>query len=741
MDDLTQDSILGIIENIVFSNFDNGYTVARFKEDKTHDITTIVGHLPSVQPGETLQCIGSWITHPKFGKQFHVKNYSQKIPVEVDAIQKYLESGLIKGIGPIYAEKIVNYFGKQTLEIIDLSPERLIEVPGIGKKRISQIMESWVEQKSIREVMIFLKSHSIKPSVAQKIFKTYGKESVKKVKENPYRLAKEIFGIGFKLADQVAMQLDFQKNSPLRIQAGLEYVLHELMQEGHTCYIQEGFIEKAKIILEIEENEVFKQLKVLIENERIFKSRLTLHGQDHIVYWLKSLYELEKGIAKELNRLNNFDCSLRSVHMEKAIEWVQEKLRMKLAKEQIDAVSQGLCNKIQVITGGPGTGKSTITNAILKILEKLTKKILLAAPTGRAAKRLTQITFKKAFTIHALLEYDFKAKGFKRNQDNPLNCDLLIIDEASMIDTGLMFYLLRAVPDHARVIFIGDVDQLPSVGPGNVLKDLILSEKIHVSKLNKIFRQAAGSKIILNAHLINKGYFPKISDDPNSDFLFQTFKTPEEIQAQIIDLVKNVIPKKNGFHSIDEIQVLSPMKKGMIGTENLNQLLQENLNPSSHPFYVGNRTFHLHDKVMQIKNNYDKNVYNGDVGKITHIDPVNQEIVVTFEEHSATYTYAEMDEITLAYAVSVHKYQGSECPCIVMPIHTSHFKLLYRNLLYTAVTRGKKLVYLLGNKQAIALCIKNEEVLKRYTGLKTAIENLVQMELKESQQTMLPGFN
>jgi exodeoxyribonuclease V alpha subunit len=654
--------------------------------------------MPSIQPGETIVLEGSWKKHPSFGNQFEVENYSVEIPYDVVGIQKYLESGLIKGIGPVYASKIVKKFGKETLNIIDLSPQRLNEVEGIGKKRIEMICKNWSDQKVIRDVIIFLRTYSISATFAQKIYKIYGKDSIKKVKENPYLLAKDINGIGFKIADSIATKLGFEKTSSIRIASGIEYVLFELTNLGHTCYPEVEFLKISKNILEVDDFLIQKELNNLISKNYIIKNSLECDNQKNDFIWLKSFYLYEQNIAKELNRLKLTKTKLRKIDNEKAISWVEKKLNINLAENQKKAVIASIEEKLHIITGGPGTGKSTITNAILTILEKITSRILLCAPTGRAAKRLTQITNRKASTIHSMLEMDFVSGGFKKNENNPLKADLIIIDESSMIDTFIMYHLLKAIPSYSKVIFVGDIDQLPSVGAGYILKDMINSNKIPYTKLDEIFRQAKDSKIIASAHMINKGKCPDISEK-NTDFRFIYLEELEDIEKKIIDLVEKDLPKKM----------------------NLNRLVQTALNPSSKPLFRMGKRFHVNDKVMQIKNNYSKNVYNGDIGKIIKIDQIEQIMKIKFDEKIVSYDFSELDEINLAYAVSVHKYQGSECPCIIMPIHTTHFKLLQRNLLYTAVTRGKKLVILIGTTKALNIAIKNDEVLKRFTGLQNAL--------------------
>jgi exodeoxyribonuclease V alpha subunit len=707
------EEIYGFIDSIVFAHEENGFIVARLKEPKKKELTCIVGVMPSVQPGETIHCKGSWKIHPEYGQQFEVKSFTLQAPSDLVGIQKYLESGMIKGIGPVYAERIVKSFGLNTLEIIDKSPDRLIEVPGIGEKRVEKIKVCWQEQHAIRDVMIFLRGHGVSPSYAQKIFKNYGDKSIEKVQSNPFQLAKEIHGIGFKTADSIARALGIPFDAPARIDAGIVHTLWELSNDGHVCYPFPLLSNEVETILEVPKGLIEERIQVLVERQDLIK-------EDDVI-WVKPLFLTEIGIARELARLTQARCCIRPVNVEKAIEWVQQRLKIELAPEQKMAIGHGVEEKVLIITGGPGTGKSTITKAILSIVEKITPRILLAAPTGRAAKRMTEITGKKAFTIHSLLGIDFKTGKFKRNRDNPFICDLFIVDEASMVDTQLMNHLLKAIPTDARVIFIGDIDQLPSVGPGNVLKDLIGSERIAVTELKKIFRQAAGSLIVLNAHRINQGEFPDISYHPRGDFQFIEAEEPEEVVKIILDLVSNRLPKSHRFHRFDDIQVLSPMKRGMIGCENLNTVLQQQLNPSPTPLLRFGRCFHIGDKVMQIRNNYEKEVYNGDVGKIIEIDLTDQTLKVSFEGKIVPYDFIEIDELILAYAVSIHKYQGSECPCVIIPIHTSHFKMLLRNLLYTGLTRGKKRVVFVGTKKALAIAVHNAEVLKRHTGLKKAV--------------------
>jgi len=709
--------LLGYIERITFHNPDNGYTVAQLKQPQTEELICVVGVMPGIQPGETVRCMGEWKMHPVHGKQFDLSQFQIEAPADLVGIQKYLGSGLVKGIGAKYAGRIVDRFGVETLQVIDQTPEKLLEVAGLGKKRVEKIVSCWVDQRSIRDVMIFLQSYGVSPGFAQKIFKTYGKESVQKLKENPYCLSRDIFGIGFKSADNLAQKMGIGRESNERIDAGSEHVLSELSNEGHVCYPLELFVEQAEKILEIPKERITGRIPTLEADGRIKIQTLLTYGAETAFIWIASLYYAEQGISKELRRLMEGKSTLRQIDAKKAVEWSQQQLNIELAVNQKEAVYHAIVDKVHLITGGPGTGKSTITNAILTIAKKLTSNIILAAPTGRAAKRMYEITHQEASTIHSLLEYDFRQGKFKRNRENPLECDLIIVDESSMIDTYLMFHLLKAIPDKARLIFVGDINQLPSVGPGNVLKDMIASKCIPVTTLNEIFRQAAGSHIITNAHRVNQGYFPLLNNSQNSDFFFIEAQEPEEVLNTLVKLVSIRLPKRYQFHPLHDIQVLAPMKKGVIGIHNLNTSLQQVLNPKEMALFKNGQKYQIGDKVMQTRNDYQKEVFNGDIGFIEHICPEDQQVVIRFDERDVVYEYQDLDELVLAYAISVHKFQGSECPCVVIPVHTSHFMLLHKNLLYTAITRGKKLVVLVGTKKALAIGIKNDNVLKRYSGL------------------------
>ncbi len=713
------DQIQGYVERLTYQSSETGYTVAKLKVPQQQESVCIVGTMPSLYPGETVKCKGVWKQHSQYGRQFVVNEYDVAAPADVIGITKYLQSGLIKGIGRKYAERIVDKFGTATLDVIDKQPHRLLDIEGIGKARYTTICSCWEEQRSIRDVMVFLQGHGVSPIYAQKIFRCYGDTSIEKVTENPYRLARDIFGIGFLSADKIAKQLGIEHDSEKRIDAGIIFVLSELSSNGHVCYPVDDFITVSRDMLKVDENLIKVRLSVLELEGDIITSPIIHEADYRLFIWMRALYASEMGIVNHLRRIMRSPTALRNVDTDAALEWGQKRLNIELAEQQKEACILSLSKKLHIITGGPGTGKSTITNIILTITSKITDRILLAAPTGRAAKRMTEITGREAKTIHSLLEFDFGKMRFKKNRDDPLDCDLIIIDESSMIDTPLMHNLLKAIPNTSRVIFVGDIDQLPSVGPGNVLREMIYSKVIPVTQLNEIFRQAKGSQIIVNAHQINRGEFPDITFNKKSDFCFIEADEAEDVLNKIVRMVTYNIPTRYGFDPIKDIQVLVPMKRGPIGIERFNDVLQASLNRSKgNPVIRMGRTFRLHDKVMQIRNNYKREVYNGDVGRICRISEAEQELYVDMEGKEILYKFTDIDELVLAYAVSVHKYQGSECPCIVIPVHTSHFKLLHRNLLYTAITRGKKFVVLVGMKKAIAIAIHNNEVEQRYTGLK-----------------------
>ncbi|MFO7553704.1 MAG: ATP-dependent RecD-like DNA helicase [Desulfobacterales bacterium] len=713
----------GHIERITYTNEENGFTIARVKIHGKRDLVTVVGYLMSPTPGEALSMRGEWINHPKYGEQFKVADYETTVPATVFGIQKYLGSGLIKGLGPVIADRIVQKFGKKTLDVIENDIEKLALVEGIGKKRIAMIRQAWDEQKEIRGVMLFLQSHGVGSGYATKIFKQYGNRSIAVVKENPYRLAMDIFGIGFVIADGIAEKLGVPKNSPLRVEAGILHVLHQLSDEGHVYYPYEPLIKKSREILGVERDNVVEALGTLSLDKKIILEDLNESieefKENNKGVYLAKFHLCETSISRRLSTLLTAPKSIRPVNAENALDWVQGQLDFRLAENQAKAIRCALENKIMVITGGPGTGKTTIINAALKIFSRLGVKTLLAAPTGRAAKRMSETTGHEAKTIHRLLEYSFTKGGFQKNEEKPLHCDLLILDEASMIDIILMHHLIKAVPTFATVILVGDVNQLPSVGAGSVLGDIIASGTIPVMELNEIFRQARESRIIVNAHNINNGIVPTFENDlPGNDFYFIEQEDPEKVMGIILELTKERIPERFGLDPIDDIQVLTPMHKGTVGAENLNARLQKTLNPVQEEITRGYRNFRVNDKVMQIRNNYDKEVFNGDIGRITAIRPDDDEITVMFDGRDVPYQPYELDELVLAYAVSVHKSQGSEYAAVVIPVLAQHYILLQRNLIYTAVTRGRKLVVMVGTRKALAIGVRNDKTQKRFTYLR-----------------------
>jgi exodeoxyribonuclease V alpha subunit len=728
-DEIPLTELSGQIERITFTNEENGFTIARVKVWGHRELVTVVGNFTLPAPGETVRMQGQWTTHPRFGEQFQMVSYQSRVPATVAGIRKYLGSGLIRGIGPKMAERIVKQFGKNTLDIIDQHPEKLIQVEGIGQYRIAMIQQAWDEQKEIREVMVFLQSHGVTPAYAAKIFKHYGKDSIPVVRENPYRLAMDIFGIGFITADRIAEKLGVPRDSELRAQAGVIYVLHHLSDDGHVYYPKPLLIEECEKILEIPSdiihnaiNSLTDQRQLVLEDPDPFEDEN--QPSDTAVY-LKKFFISETHTAARLKRLTLAPSLLRKIDRQKAIEWVQNKLSIQLAIRQAEAVCQALESKAMVITGGPGTGKTTIIKSLLEIFSRLRLRTLLAAPTGRAAKRMSEATGHPASTIHRLLAYSIQSGGFQKNEEHPLECDLLILDETSMIDIILMHHLLKAVPVSSRLILVGDIHQLPSVGAGNVLSDIIGSGLIPVVELNEIFRQAQGSRIIVNAHQICSGMIPNLNEQPpDSDFFFVKRDDPEEAADLIRNLVQERIPRRFGLDPMTDIQVLSPMNRGIAGVENLNRTLQDALNPGVDQLVRGDRSFRVRDKVMQIRNNYDKDVFNGDIGQITAMDPESREIRVDFDGREVTYELSDLDELVPAYAVSIHKSQGSEYPAVVISLLAQHYIMLQRNLLYTGITRGKRLVIVVGSKRAMSIAIRNNKIQRRFTRLRERLSRM-----------------
>ncbi len=702
----------GQIERITFRNEENHYTIAKLRVQGRRELITVVGNLVSVSAGEILRLSGSWERHPKYGEQFKVESYESVVPATVKGIERYLGSGLIKGIGPVMARRLVERFGDATLDVIERNIERLHEVEGIGRKRVEMITTAWAEQKEVRNVMLFLQGHEVSSSHAARIYRQYGRDSIGVVKENPYRLAEDIFGIGFLTADRIAVKLGVPKDSLLRAEAGVMHVLQKLADEGHVYYPSEPLLEECRAILDIDPGIIKTAMEKIEAGEKIVV-------EDDSVY-LAGHYAAETGIAERLRAISSTPKDPAGFDSEKAIDWVQGELQIALADKQRSAVRAAIEKKVLVITGGPGTGKTTIIKAIIRICASMGQRVLLAAPTGRAAKRMSEAAGYEAKTIHRLLEFSPKTAAFKRNEESPLEADVVVIDETSMVDTLLMHHLLRAGPRNAVFVLVGDVDQLPSVGAGNVLRDIIDSGVIPTVRLNEIFRQSQESLIIVNAHRINSGEFPALTSnrDTPRDFYFIDVEEPEEACGKILELCGEKIPEKFGFDRVNDIQVLAPMHRGVAGASNLNAELQNHLNRSSDELVRGGRILRSGDKVMQIRNNYDKDVYNGDIGRIVSIDREGQRLIVDYDGRPVEYDFVELDEIVLAYAISVHKSQGSEYPVVVMPILTQHYMMLQRNLLYTAVTRGKRLVVLIGTKKALAIAIRNNRPALRYTKLK-----------------------
>ena len=712
-------TIEGILERIVYYNEENDYTVARLQVARNPELVTIVGNMPCPNPGETLRLRGQWTVDAKFGKQFRVESCLSVLPATITGIEKYLGSGLVKGIGPIMAKRVVTMFGLETLDVIEEQSERLLEVEGIGRIRAERISKAWQEQKEVREVMVFLQGHGVSSTYAVKIYKAYGNKSVSVVKENPYRLALDISGIGFKTADKIARNMGIDPSSQIRAEAGIVHVLSGLVDEGHVYYPYEKLIDAAASLLEVNSEILETALAALQEQRRVVIDELV---EDRAVY-LTPLHIAEVNVARRLETLTISPRQLIPIDANDAIQWVQQVNQIELAEMQEEAIRKAITSKVLVLTGGPGTGKTTLLNCVIKILEKNGEHILLASPTGRAARRLAEVTGREAKTIHRLLEYSPSEGGFKRNDENPLAADMIIIDEASMVDILLMNHLLKAIPVAATLVLVGDVDQLPSVGPGNMLRDVIASGKVETVILTEVFRQAQESMIVVNAHRVNHGEFPltRPPQGKKSDFYFVSRDDPKKALEGVKELCANRLPRALHLSPLDDIQVMTPMHKGEVGVTNLNAELQTLLNPNGIEMMRGGRRFRVNDKVMQITNNYEKEVFNGDIGRIVNIETEEQTLTVKFEDRAVTYEWSQLDELVLAYAISIHKSQGSEYPAVVVPILPQHYIMLQRNLLYTAITRAKNLVILVGSSRAIAIAVRNSRVQHRYTALSTRL--------------------
>ena len=700
---------------MTFSNDENAWSVVKLVVPGRTDLVTAVGNLLGVQPGESLRLSGRWTTDKKYGEQFRVDSYVTVKPATLVGIEKYLGSGLVRGVGKVMAERLVKHFGMETLEVIDQKPARLPEVEGIGPVRSERITTAWIEQRRIKDVMIFLQSHGVSTTYAVRIYKAYKDRSIAVVKENPYKLAIDIFGIGFKSADKIAAQLGISPTSPQRAEAGVLHVLAEFSNEGHVFAPRPKLVEAATAILTIDTAIIEQAVTDLAGSGHVVVE--SSPGGEEAVY-LKSLHTAEAAGAGRIRLLLGTASRPIRIDIERALLWFEDQQNIQLADEQKEAIRKAATSKLLVVTGGPGTGKTTLVNGIIRILQKKGRRILLGAPTGRSAKRMAETTGREAKTIHRLLEFNPKKFGFDRDASNPLEADVVILDEASMIDTVLAYNVLKAVPLHAQLVLVGDIDQLPSVGPGSILGDVIRSGVADVVRLRHIFRQGAESLIVVNAHRVNEGLMPELPPEGSkADFFFIERNEPEEIAATLKALVRQHIPHKFGLDPVADIQVLTPMQRGLLGAANVNTELQALLNPSGDSLVRGSRTFRGGDKVMQIRNNYDLNVFNGDIGRIRKIDAVEQEVQVEFDGRAVTYDYSDLDELVLAYACSIHKSQGSEYPCVVIPVHTQHYVMLQRNLLYTAITRGKRLVVLVGSKRALAIAVKNNSIEERCTML------------------------
>lgn len=711
------ESLSGLVERVTYHNPENGYCVLRVKVRGNRDLVAVVGHTSLISTGESIQAVGNWINDRQYGSQFKAQFLKAIAPTTEEGIEKYLGSGMIKGIGPIYAKKLVNAFHVDVFNVIEQSPEKLQAIEGIGPHRSALIVKGWADQKMIREIMLFLHQHGISTSRAVRIYKTFGNDAVQVIIENPYRLAREIRGIGFISADKIAEQVGVTKDSLIRAQAGLNHVLLEALDEGHCGLPSDELLKLGEELLEINRDLLEEALKAEVLSGELIEDTL---DKDTSVIFLKWLYLAEKNAAALLKDLNQHDLPCGEINTEVAIPWVEEKLTISLSPSQKSALQLALKSKVIVITGGPGVGKTTLVKSLLEILRAKKLKVMLCAPTGRAAKRLNESTGLEAKTIHRLLETDPNTGAFKKGLHNPLLCDVLVVDESSMVDVPLMYSILKAMSPKTALILIGDVDQLSSVGPGQVLNDIIASGGFPVARLTEIFRQASNSKIIINAHNINQGKMPYIPErDEMSDFYFVEASTPEECVPRIIEIVSQRIPKKWGYDPFIEIQVLCPMNRGGVGARSLNLELQKVLNPPQElKVERFGWTYQVNDKVMQISNNYDKDVYNGDIGFVQAINADIKEITIRFDLKDVVYGFDELDEIILAYATTIHKAQGSEYTAIVIPLMTQHYPMLRRNLLYTGVTRGKKLVVLVGQKKALAMAVKDKNTKKRYTKLR-----------------------
>src|SRR5882724_3261130 len=709
----------GVLQKIVFANEENAWSVVRLQVTGEEDVVTAVGNLLGIQVGENLRLAGEWVADPKYGRQFKVETCQTITPNTLEGIRRYLASGMVRGIGKKMAGKLVTRFGMETLEVLERHPERVAEVGGIGPKRRGEIQKALIEQRETREVMVFLQGHGIAIGHAIKIYKRYGAESMAVLRENPFRLAADIHGIGFLSADRIAAALGTEKTSPARVMAGVLHLLGEAADRGHVYLPRARVLEEGQRLLAVEPALISSAVDALAGAAAVVVETLpnAPPGPPDLrqAVYSKALHAAETGVANRLRALLARPDLPSDINAEKAVAWFERQEHLNLAPAQREAIRRGLTSKVLVTTGGPGTGKTTLVRGIVSILEKKGRTVLLAAPTGRAAKRLSEATGGKAATLHRLLEFDPRARAFQRDGDRPLASDLLIVDEASMLDTVLAYHLLKAIPNGGRLILVGDVDQLPSVGPGRLLSDLIRSGTIDVVRLSEIFRQAEKSAIVVNAHRINRGEMPIVPIEGEGDFFFIEKRLPEDVLATVTELVAQRIPARFGLDPVAEIQVLSPMNRGTLGTQSLNAALRERLNPPLPESDAGPYDLRLGDKVMQVRNNYDLEAWNGDLGRVVGIDEEEGTVAVEIDGRVVSYDTASADELVLAYACTIHKSQGSEYPCVVVLLHGQHQIMLQRNLLYTALTRARRLAILIGERKALAAAVRNQRTSGRFT--------------------------
>ena len=714
-DDLEQ--LRGEVERLVYSSEESGFTICRLLVPGKNDLVTVAGNMPGIQPGERLHLRGRWINHPVHGYQFRADSYTSQLPASANAVRRYLASSLVKGIGPVLAGRLVDCFGDETLRVIDEQPERLAEAPGVGPRRVESIRRAWEEQQEIRGVMLFLQGHGVSAAYSTRIYKTYGQDAVKVVQDNPYRLAQDVRGIGFITADNIARQMGIDEHSPHRAQAALEHLLLEQAGEGHVFTPEAELVQMCKERYDIPEELLLGAVGNLRE-----AGRIVLDGE---AVFLRGLHHAERAVAGSIRALLAGPRQRREFDAPAAVDWASRRMGVELTVEQRQAVQEAVTRKVFVLTGGPGTGKTTILRAVISVLESLGQRVALAAPTGRAAKRLGEAAGREARTLHRLLEFKPGEGGYGRNADRPLEIDAVVIDEASMLDIVLCHHLLQAIPRHASVLFVGDANQLPSVGPGKFLGDVLESGVVPSVRLERIFRQGERSGIVEAAHRVNQGRLPFFgSSDTLGDFYFVEAEEPEAAANALVRICAERIPARFGLHPIRDVQVLCPMNRGAVGVHQLNNRLREALNPVGTDVTRFGRTFRVGDRVLQTVNNYDKDVFNGDLGWVTGVDHVAGRVAVSFDETDVDYDFSELDELQPSFAMTVHRAQGSEFPAVVIPVLTQHYPMLQRNLLYTAITRGRRLVVVVGSRKALAMAVRNDRPGNRNTMLKSRLSRM-----------------